>query len=251
MAKNNETGHAVNASNFIEKINVIARNESNYQPTNEAILLTALLPLRDRVKASVEQVTAAKTAFMQAAAKRKGGYENLVALATRGINLLSASGADDIEVKQGKALLAKLKSIRVSDTPDEEQLKAKAEVNGETPKVPKTISVSQQGFINLLAHFNDIVLFLRTVKAYKPNEADLTPDALAAYAQSLDTLNAERNKASAEWAKAIKARNNLMYAEPSGAYHLANSIMAYVAGANKKDSLFYKELLKYPVRSYK
>lgn len=250
MAKNNETGHAVNANNFIEKINVVARHESTYQPSNAEILLPGLLPMRDAVKGAIERVSVAKTAFTLAAGRRKEGYNNLISLATRSINILASSGATAVEIKQGKTLLSKLKSIRISEEPDA-QLKANAEGNGEAPRAPKIISVSQQGFVNLLAHFTDIVLFLRSITVYKPKETDLTPDAMEAFAKNLGTLNTERNEAAGEWAKAIEARNTLMYAEPTGAYHLAVKIMAYVAGAHKKDSIFYKELLKYPVRAYK
>ncbi|HEY4788067.1 MAG TPA: hypothetical protein VIH57_18560, partial [Bacteroidales bacterium] len=155
------------------------------------------------------------------------------------------------EVKQGKALLAVFNSERVKDLPDEEELKAKAAANGEEVKIPKSVSVSRQGFVNKLAHFRNIVTFLKTVAVYKPNETDLTTEALDTFATSTDTLNSEKSRTTDVWSGAIADRNKIMYQEPDGAYYVALAIKEYVAGTKFKNGAFYKELLKFPIRSYK
>jgi hypothetical protein len=246
-----ESGHAVNANNVIEKINVINRHQTEYNPSNPAIKLPSLLLTSKDVKAAVDKVASAKTAFTNATTSRKQSYVKMSKMVQQVIHLLKSSEATPEQILQGNALYSKFKSERIKDLPDEEELKATAAAKGETAELPKNISVSQQGFINRLAHFRDIILFLKTVTGYNPNEAELKIEALEAFADSVEALNGEKSKAVDEWSKAIKGRNNVMYKEPDGAYHLAVKIMNYVAGSQLKDSGFYKELMKYPVRSFK
>lgn len=247
----NESGHVVNANNFVEKVNVIGRNLAEYKPSNESITFEVLSPLKDSVSKSIDNVSTARNTFITVAAARKECYEQMDLLAKRAINIFAGSSATASEIKQGKALLAKYNSERVKDIPDEDELKAKAVVNGEDPKPVKKVSVSQQGYANKLGHFRNIVLFLKSIAAYTPNEEELKVEALEAFATKADTLNKQRNKAAGDWALAIETRNKLMYAEETGAYALSTKIMTYVAGSQLKNSAFYKELQKYPVRSIK
>lgn len=246
---NNESGNVVNANNFVEKLNVIDRRQAEYKPTNPAIKPEALTPVGQAVKECIETVSLTKTVFTKATANRKKGYEAMEDKATRAIHLLSSSEATNDKIKQGKALLSKFKSERVGELPDEAVLKAEAAAKGEEAVIPKIVSVSQQGYINRLAHFRDIIIFLKTVPAYKPNEADLTTEALETFAASVEEMNGEKNRTTGVWLNAIAERNKVMYSEPDGAYYLSVKMMEYVAGAYGKKSDFYKELLKYPVRN--
>ncbi|HEY4787403.1 MAG TPA: hypothetical protein VIH57_15195, partial [Bacteroidales bacterium] len=190
---NSESGHIVNANNIIETVNAVGRHKAEYNPSNPAIKLEVLLPLGKAVKDAVDKVTQTKIAYTKATANRKNSYDQMATLAKQAIHILCSSEATPDEIKQGKKLLAVFNSVRVKELPDEEELKAKAAANGEEAKIPKSVSVSRQGFINKLAHFRDIVAFLKTVTAYKPNETDLTVEALETFATSTDTLNSEKS----------------------------------------------------------
>ena len=244
---NKETGNVVNANNFIEKVNVCDRRKADYNPTNPAIKLIALTPISKVVKVCIDVVSAARTALTKVTANRQNVYGEMDDKAGRCIHLLNSSEATKDEMKQGKSLLLKYKSQRISDLPDETLLKAQAAAKGEEAVIPKVISTSQQGFINKLGHFRDLIIFLKTVAAYKPNEADLKVEALEAIAASADGLNAEKSSAISAWLTAISDRNKKLYDEPDGAYLLSTKMMEYVAGAYGKKSDFFKELQKYPV----
>jgi hypothetical protein len=248
---NKETGNAINANNFIEKIAIIERRKTEYNPTNAAIKLAVLTPAGKAVKDSVNAVSDTLNACTAAVNKRHGAYTLMESYATRAIHLLNSSDVSKDEIKQGKALLGKFKSQRVSEVPDEAVLKAKAAAKGEEAVIPKVISTSQLGFTKKLRHFRDIILFLKTVAAYKPNETDLTVEALDTFANSVDDLNAARSSTASAWLSAISERNKKLYQEPDGAYFLSNKFMEYVAGAYGKKSDFYKELQRFPIRNHK
>jgi hypothetical protein len=138
MANSRRSGHIINASNFVERVNVCSRHEDEYLPANPAIALSALELVKALVGASIEKVSGAKVAYTKAIAKRQQGYDAMDLLAGRMIHMLNSSEAEDEDMKQGKALLAKYRSERVGDIPDIEAIKAKAEASGEEAEIPKT-----------------------------------------------------------------------------------------------------------------
>lgn len=247
MATVFETGRAVNASNFVEKVNIIERRKSEYKPTNPAILLEALLPKKKIVQDVLEDVSAATEAKISAVNKRLAVYEEMEKRASSSVNILGSSDASTFEINRGKTLLKKFKSIRLTDIPNEEEIKVKAALKGTTPIIPKKISISQQGFINRLSHFRDLINYLGTVTAYQPEEADLTIIALKELATKAEGLNENRNKQGDLLADAVENRETVMNSEPNGAYYLSKKIMLYVLGSHGRGSAFYKELVKYPV----
>lgn len=249
MANSNESSHAINANNFYQTLNVLDRHKEVYKPTNSAIQLKSLLPVKEMVEQCIEKVSVAQIAFKESVETRRLNYAEMDSRASRAINLLKSTDATAEQIKQGKALYDKYKSERVSPKLTGEQMMAKASKDGAEPKQKKTVSVSQQGYVNKLSHFRQLCQFLKTVPAYKPLEADLTVESLTSFANMVDKLNNERNKLSEALALAIDARNKVMYSEDSSAYALASKVKAYVAGSASKDSAIYKELMKYPVKS--
>jgi hypothetical protein len=109
----------------------------------------------------------------------------------------------------------------------------------------------QQGFINRLAHFRDMIVFLEGVEAYQPNEVDMQTEGLESFAASVEKLNKDAGAATSGWLGAIEECNKLIYKGPNNAYLLSKKMREYVDGAYSKKSLFYEELKKYPVRTFK
>jgi hypothetical protein len=251
MPSNNETGHLVNTSNMISKIDVAERHTTEYKPSNVDIALTALTPLKETLTALMADVSLAERAFSTAVSERRALYEQMDDKATRSIALLKSSNAVADKVDIGVSLLKKYRSVRISKRDDETTAKAAPTAADDQNGKPKTISNSQQGFVNKLGHFKEIIQFLGTEAAYKPNEVDLKIEALEAFRVTVEAKNSARNKTADELSQARDARDKAMYAEPNGAYYLAKKMMDYVAGSSSKSSVFYKELLKYPVRNKK
>lgn len=251
MAIIQESGHVVNSTNIANRVSVISRHQTEYQPANDSLLLSELTPLSEKVKKAVQKVIETHQAYTRVTANRRKDYDQLDTLASKAFQILKSSDASAEEVKMGKDLFDKYKSVRVKDIPDAEELKAKAAVNGETPPIVKNISVSQQGYTNRVNNFLSFVNFLKSVNAYQPNEAALKTAAMESVANNIIALNEQRNAAADAWSSAIKERNKIMYGSGSGAYEIMTRVMAYVAGSAGKDSAFYTELQKYPVRNLK
>lgn len=248
MATIHESGRAVNASNYVERINIIERRKLEYSPGNPAITLETLLPQKSLVLQALKEVSEATEAKTAAVNSRTAVYEEMEKRVKRSIDMLSSTQASEAEINRGKVLQKKFKSIRISEKKGEAEIKAKAALAGTPPVTPKKISNSQQGFINRLAHFRDIINFLSTVTAYAPKEADLKISALEAIATSADELNLDRNKKADLLSDAIAKREKIMNTEPNGAYYISKKIMFYVGASHGKTSPFYQELKKYPVR---
>lgn len=247
MATNREFGKNVNASNFIEKVNVIDRHSDEYKPSNPFIQLTALTPVQQLVSGALNDEKKIQPLLTKAISERAAIYETMDKTASRAINVLAGTDAKSAQIEAGKKLLKKFKSIRISEKPDVEKIKAEAAAKGEEAIIPNTRSNSQLGHINRLANFNSIVAFLAAESKYQPNEEDLTLVALQKIADDAKNANLERNRQSGAMSGAIALRNTLMNGEPNGAFYLSKKINTYVLGACGRDSAFYKELLKYPV----
>jgi len=247
MSNSNEKSHANNASNFVGKVNRIKQEGEAYKPSNPQILITALDPVAKAVNAALLGVSVGNANVTNAILKRKQLYLQLDDYATRAVNMLKSSGAHPDEEAHASYLLSKYRGERIGDVPDEEAIRAKAATAGVTPVIPKVISVSQQGFVNKLSRFTDIVVYLKTIPEYKPNEEELTIAAMEGFITKIGKANDDKDDAAKTCTDAIVLRNTLMTKEPTGAYYLSDKVMKYVAGAHGKKSKFYLDLQKLPV----
>lgn len=249
MANEKESGFVINSTNIASRISIISRHQSEYNPSSSLLQLSELTPLSEKLQKAIQKVNETHQAYTRSIANRRKEYKQLDALAFRSMQLLKSSDATPEEIKMGKNLFAKYKSIRVKEIPDAGEIKAKASENGDTPDV-KYRSVSHLGYTNRLSNFMNIVNFLKSVPAYHPNEEELKTAAMEKVAANIETLNQQRDVAAGSWTTAITERNTIMY-KPGGAHDIMMKVMAYVAGSAGKDSAFYQELKKYPVRKKK
>jgi hypothetical protein len=248
MSTNHETGKNINASNFIEKVNVADRRKDEYKPSNPAIQLSALTPIQKLISAALDEEKRIQPLLTKAVNNRNAVYELMEKTVTRAINVFAGTSAASAQIEAGKKLLKKFKSIRISEKPDVEEIKAQAAAKGVEAVIPSTRSNSQQGYVNRLANFNTIISFLSAQEEYVPNESDLSVAAMQKIAADANAANLERNSKSGEMSTAMETRTKLMNGEPDGAYYLSQKINSYVLGASGRNSAFYKELMKYPVR---
>lgn len=249
MENNNETGHAVNAKNFVSRVLIADKRKAEYQPSNPEIALEALIPMKDLVSKAISGVTTNYNLMSKSLADRKLLYEKMDGYASRSINMLNSSGAAPSEIEQAKALFKKYKSERASNDPGDDAINAKAEKAGVQSGTPKKISRSEQGHVKKLDHFRGLVDYLKIVPAYKPKETELTLQALETFADTVQAKNQECDEKVQDWKTAINNRDNLMYGKPVGAHALSNKLQSYVLASFGKDSQFYKELMEYPVRN--
>jgi hypothetical protein len=176
------------------------------------------------VSTVIGKVSGAKSNNTKAISKRRIGYVAMKKLVGRAVHMFNSCEVTAEEKQQVQSLYLKFKSVRIGTVPDEAAIKAKAAASGTEAKVPTTYSVSQQGFVDLLGHFNDIIVYLKTVPAYKPVEEDLTIEALELVASSLKTLNDGVSSTESILTGAREERNILLYKDDTGGCDIADTI---------------------------
>ena len=110
MAKQNETGHAINVDNFYELIQFVITYGVTYSPTMDALKLPQLNEKYTEAGEALQLVTNRATAYNNTVNDRVETFAPSRKLATRVINLLEVSGASPEVIKDAKASTAKFKA---------------------------------------------------------------------------------------------------------------------------------------------
>src|SRR5688572_6361622 len=112
MVTNMETGHAKNAATFEDVISFCAGYGTKFNPSNAALQLAALGQQLTAVRAALQSVKAAKTAYDNATNDRELAFQPLKPLATKIINALSATGATTQTVDDARTIVNKIQGKR-------------------------------------------------------------------------------------------------------------------------------------------
>ena len=246
----NESGHIINATNFVNKCLLLKEAGLNYNPSNEEIKLAVLEPLGAEVSKSIAAVSVANDNNVNAQASRKAQFIQSDDLARKAVNILKSSGADDQTVEHARFLFQKLKGTRIGDLPNAEAIRSEAAAKGLEPQIPNTVSVSQRSYDQRLARFRDLVSYLKSIAKYNPNEEDLKVASLVTFADAMETLNKQVLSTGDVISKARAKRNDLLYRKSDGAYWLSIKAIEYVKGTSGLKSELYKALVKHPMRNY-
>lgn len=164
-----ETGHAKNVANFESFISFINSYGASYNPSNPAILLSALNTKAQEARTASEQVNIHLANYNNVVAARQQAFEPLRKLSTRLFNALKATGASTQEIANSETNHRKLQGRRASAKLNEEEKQALIA----TGKEVNQISASQMSYDNQLDALDKQIKLLSTIKAYAPNEAEL------------------------------------------------------------------------------
>lgn len=240
MASTSETGHAKNVANFEDMISFCTGYGGSYNPSKAAIQLPNLSALHGNAANAVTNVNTVNIAFINATNARQIAFNPVKPLATRIVNALDATEATDELVKDAKTLNRKIQGAR----------KGKV-TKPETPPTPpdnpaqdKQISVSQQSYDSLIENFGKLSELAASEPTYTPNEMDLQVATLTIFHNNLKATNTAVINATTSISNARITRNNILYADKTGLYDIAQEVKKYVKSVFGATSPQYKQVSK-------
>lgn len=234
MVKNQESGYAINIANFENLISYCTAFGPAYNPSNPQIKLTALSAQLTAAKTAIAGVNSALNQYNNATADRENAFEPLNRLATRTINAVAASGADDARIKDIKPIIRKLRGERAKALPEEPA--------NPTAPAPKSVSVSQLSFENKLLNLETLIQLLSGIPTYQPNEPELSVEGLQDLLTDLRTKNSAAKAASTALSNARILRNDTQKNPVSGLAATAREVKMYVKSLYGYSGEQYKQI---------
>ncbi len=217
MGSQYETGHAKNVANLqklIEQVTVY----TNYNPPVANLEVTNLQTLYSSALAKLDEVEEKRNANKNAIHNRQVAFENLKPTCTRIINHLEILGLTEGTLEQAKSLNRLIQgSKKNKPTPTEE---GEEETN--------TVSTSRQSYTQQADNFGILLQLLATISSYNPNLDELKLTNLTTYQASLMSNTQAVDQTEAELNAKLIERNNLLYADGTGLYTIAQNAKKYV-----------------------
>jgi len=217
MPSTSEVGNAKNVANLqklIEQIKVYTL----YNPPVDNLKVVNLQTLYTDTTVKLSEVEDKRHANKNAITLRQSAFENLKPISTKIINLLSILGLPEGALDQAKSLNRLIQGgQKKASTPPED---------GKEP--PKTISTSRQSYTQQAENFGILLQLLSTIPSYTPNEDDLKLSSLNTYQTSLVSSTQAVDQTEAELNNKLIERDQLLYADGTGLYTIAQNVKKYV-----------------------
>ena len=217
MASTSETGHAKNVAN-LQKLTEQVTVYTLYNPPVDNLKVTNLQTLYTTASAKLNEVEDKRNANKNAITVRQSAFENLKSTATKIINHLEILGLPSGTIDQAKSL------NRVIQGGQKKAVTALEEGKEET----KTVSTSRQSYTQMAENFGILLQLLGTIPTYNPNEDDLKLANLETYKISLVSSTQSVDQTEAELNNKLIERDQLLYADGTGLYSIAQNVKKYV-----------------------
>ena len=212
-----ETGHAKNVAN-LQKLTEQVKVYSLYNPPVDNLKITNLQAFYTDASAKLSAVEDKRHANKNAITLRQSAFENLKSTCTRTINQLEILGLSQGTIDQAKSLNRTIQGNQKKTTTPPEEGK----------EVPKTVSTSRQSYTQQAENFGILLQLLATIPAYNPNEEDLKLANLTTFQTSLVNTTQAVDQTEAELNNKIIERDQLLYADGTGLYSIAQNVKKYV-----------------------
>jgi len=219
MSSTSEVGHAKNVAN-LQKLTEQVSVYTLYNPPVASLSVANLQALYTTAAAKLSEVEEKRNANKNAIALRKVAFENLKPTCTRIINLLDILGLPDGTIDQAKSLNRTIQGTNKKPTQTTPHLEGAG----------GGISTSRQSYTQQAENFGILLQLLATIPSYKPNEEDLQLKNLNTYHESLVATTQPVDQTEAELNVKLIERNQILYAEGTGLYDIAQNVKKYVKG---------------------
>ena len=217
MPSTSETGHAKNVANLqklTEQVNVYTL----YNPPVDNLKIANLQTLYTNASAKLTEVEDKRHANKNAITLRQSAFENLKSTTTKIINHLEILGLSQGTIEQAKSLNRTIQgNHKKTEAPIEEGKEA-----------PKTVSTSRQSYTQQAENFGILLQLLSTIPAYNPNEDELKLINLNTYKDSLVSSTQSVDQTEAELNNKLIERDQILYADGTGLYSIAQNVKKYV-----------------------
>ena len=240
MPSTSEVGHAKNVANLqklTEQVNVYTL----YNPPVDNIKVANLQTLYTTASTKLNEVEDKRNNNKNAITLRQSAFENLKSTATKIINHLGILGLPQGTIDQAKSLNRLIQGgQKKATTPPEE---GKEET--------RTVSTSRQSYTQMADNFGILLQLLGTIPTYNPNEDDLKLTNLNTYKDSLVSSTQSVDQTEAELNNKLIERDQLLYADGTGLYTIAQNVKKYVKSIYGATSPEYANVSSIEFRSRK
>ncbi|HRH45011.1 MAG TPA: hypothetical protein PKY82_25465 [Pyrinomonadaceae bacterium] len=230
---NSETGNAKNVENFQKLISFITALGTRYNPTNPALLITALEAKFEESTAVLSNVKDAFSANKLAISDREAAFSNLRKLITRTKNYYGSSGTSQGNLEDARSFTQKIQGSRAKPAPQAE---------GDSTEMVVSYTASQQSYLQLIEHFNGLIEIYAKDPFYNPNEEDLKLTTLRNYAADLKAKNTAVIETYTTLSNARIARNKSLYDEQTGLVAISKLVKRYVNGVIGTNAAEFKQI---------
>ena len=217
MPSTSEVGHAKNVAN-LQKLTEQVTVYTLYNPPVDNLKVANLQALYTTANTKLTEVEDKRNANKNAITLRQSAFENLKSTCTRIINLLEILGLPQGTLDQAKSLNRTIQGGQKKTTT----------LPQEGKEAPKTVSTSRQSYTQMADNFGILLQLLATIPAYNPNEEDLKLTNLTAFQTSLVNATQAVDQTEAELNSKIIERDQLLYADGTGLYTIAQNVKKYV-----------------------
>jgi len=205
----------------------------DYDPSNQEITIAKLENKLTASQNGIDGVTTNIIPWKVAVNSRQDGFEGTRKLATRVVNSFAASGAPESAIDDAKGFKRKIDGARAETLVDD-------------PNTPEDESqgnsVSQQSYVQLTEHWDNLIELLEAHSQYAPNETDLQTTSLTTYVDGLKALNTGVNTTIPPLSNARIARDEALYSETNGLVTLAALVKKYVKSVYGAGSPQYEQI---------
>ena len=217
MPSTSEVGHAKNVAN-LQKLTEQVTVYTLYNPPVDNLTIVNLQLLYTTANTKLTEVEDKRNANKNAITLRQSAFENLKSTATKIINHLGILGLPQGTIDQAKSLNRLIQGgQKKATTPPEE---GKEET--------RTVSTSRQSYTQMADNFGILLQLLGTIPTYNPNEDDLKLTNLNTYKDSLVSSTQSVDQTEAELNNKLIERDQLLYADGTGIYSIAQNVKKYV-----------------------
>lgn len=217
MPSTSEVGHAKNVAN-LQKLTEQVKVYTLYNPPVDNLKIANLQTLYNDASTKLNEVEDKRNANKNAITLRQSAFENLKSTCTKIINHLGILGLPQGTIDQAKSLNRLIQGGQKKGTAPVEE--------GKEPE--KTASTSRQSYTQQAENFGILLQLLGTISAYNPNEDDLKLANLNTYKESLMSATQSVDQTEAELNNKLIERDNILYAEGTGLYTIAQNVKKYV-----------------------
>ncbi len=217
MTSKSEVGNAKNVAN-LQKLTERVAVYALYNPPVESLTVESLQTLYTTASVKLTEVEDKRVANKNAIAARQATFENLKPTCTRIINFLQILGLEEGVLKQAKSINRRIQGGQKKPvTPPNP--------SGETVN---NISTSRQSYTQICENFGILLQLLATIPTYTPNENDLKLTSLTTYHTSVMSSTQAVDQTEAELNAKLIERDNILYADGTGLYTIAQNVKKYV-----------------------
>ena len=217
MPSTSEVGHAKNVAN-LQKLTEQVTVYTLYNPPVDNLKIANLTALYATASTKLSEVEDKRNTNKNAITLRQSAFGNLKSTCTKIINHLEILGLPQGTIDQAKSLNRVIQGGQKKAVTPPEQGKEET----------KTVSTSRQSYTQMAENFGILLQLLGTIPTYNPNEDDLKLANLKTYKNSLVSSTQSVDQTEAELNNKLIERDQLLYADGTGLYSIAQNVKKYV-----------------------